>query len=175
MSLRRPHAIGLALFALAFGCQAQIGDACRRSTDCSLTADRVCDLSVRIGGQGECTIEGCGRGSCPDEGICTKVYGSEFLSVSCDPEREDRAVVDVDGQVLGPRNDCQPHEVCLPEGLCADEQSARLSCRRKCSDNGDCRGGYECRATGHRGVYWVPDPRSPQDTTQTRICQPRLR
>ncbi|MEM7118204.1 MAG: hypothetical protein AAF614_37600, partial [Chloroflexota bacterium] len=43
-----------------------------------------------------------------------------------------------------PRNDCGSNEVCLPEGLCADEVTARTSCRRKCSRASDCRAGYEC-------------------------------
>ena len=45
-----------ALFAS--GCRAKIGDACNVSTDCSLLGDRICDLSHRIAGRGECTIEG---------------------------------------------------------------------------------------------------------------------
>ncbi|MEM6294921.1 MAG: hypothetical protein AAGA54_26860 [Myxococcota bacterium] len=163
----------LALLVLAAtGCQSQIGDACRRSTDCSLQGERTCDLSNRIAGQGECTIEGCGRNSCPDEAACVKTYGTDFLSVSCDPEREDIAVMAADGTVLPPRDDCQPHEVCLGEGLCADEVSARTSCRRKCSSDRDCRGGYECQLTGSRGVYHTPDPNEPDNLGQIRICQP---
>ncbi len=71
------------------GCRSKIGDSCRRSTDCSLQGDRTCDLSNRVNGRGECIIEGCGRDSCPKEAACVKSYGSDFLSVSCDPERED--------------------------------------------------------------------------------------
>lgn len=154
------------------GCRAKIGDACRRSTDCSLQGERICDLSNRINGQGECIIEGCGRDSCPAEGACVKVYGSDFLSVSCDPEREDRATVDETNATLPPRNDCAPHETCLLEGLCADEVSARTSCRAKCSSNRDCRGGYECKLTGTRGVYHTPDPLDPTNVGQIRICHP---
>jgi hypothetical protein len=162
-----------ALCALAsLGCRAKIGDACRRSTDCSLQGDRICDLSNRIGGQGECIIEGCGRHSCPKEAACVKAYGTDFLSVSCDPEREDRAVSAPDGATLPPRDDCLPHEVCLAEGLCADEVSARTTCRAKCSKHGDCRGGYECRLTGSRGIYHTPDPRDPTNDGQIRICMP---
>ncbi len=161
-----------ALFALsAFGCKAKIGDSCDRSTDCSLQGERICDLSeANSVGKGECTIEGCGRDSCPKEAACVKTYGTDFLSVSCDPQREDRAVAANDGTVLPPRNDCAPHEVCLSEGLCADEVSARTSCRRKCSEDDDCRGGYECRLTGSRGVYQTPDSTNPTDTSQKHIC-----
>jgi hypothetical protein len=168
---QRPLNVLFALFALV-GCQAKIGDACLRSTDCSLRGERICDLSNRIAGRGECIIEGCGRYSCPKEGACVKAYGTDFLSVSCDPEREDIAVVDPDGQTLPARDDCLPHEVCLAEGLCADEVSARTTCRAKCSKNGDCRGGYECRLTGSRGVYHTPDPRDPTNDGQIRICMP---
>ena len=159
-----------ALFAS--GCRAKIGDACNVSTDCSLLGDRICDLSHRIAGRGECTIEGCGRDSCPKEGACVKAYGTDFLSVSCDPEREDKSAVAPEGATLPPRDDCLAHEVCLPEGLCADEVSARTSCRRKCSEASDCRGGYECRITGSNGIYHTPDPRDPTNDGQIRICMP---
>lgn len=162
--------VGFALSAV--GCRAQIGDACRVSTDCSLQADRTCDLSNRVGGQGECIIEGCGRNSCPDEAACVKAYGSDFLSVSCDPQREDIAVEAADGSVLPPLNACLSHEVCLQEGLCADEVSARTTCRRKCSSDRDCRGGYKCALTGSGGVYHTPDPNDPSNLGQIRICRP---
>lgn len=164
-----------ALFALCVGgCQAKIGDSCTRSIDCSLQNDRVCDLSEAFSvGKGECTIDGCGRNSCPKEAACVKTYGSDFLSVTCDPEREDRAVVASDGSVLAPRNDCFPHEICLGEGLCADEVSARTSCRLECKSNKDCRDAYECRLTGSRGVYQAPDPVNPSDTSQKKVCMRR--
>lgn len=167
--------LAVALGALAtFGsaCRAEIGDACRRSTDCSLQGERTCDLSNRIGVQGECTIEGCGRNSCPDEAACVKTYGTDFLSVACDPEREDKAVLAADGTVLPPLDECLPHEVCLGEGLCADEVSARTSCRRACKSNRDCRAGYSCRLTGSGGVYQTPDPNHPDNLRQVKICQP---
>lgn len=167
--------LALALVAaasLASGCRAEIGDACRRSTDCSLQGERSCDLSNRIGGQGECVIEGCSRTSCPDEASCVKTYGTDFLSVACDPEREDKAVVASDGTVLEPLNACLPHEVCLGEGLCADEVSARTTCRRSCKNSGDCRGGYTCRLTGSDGVYQQTDADNPANDSQVKICQP---
>jgi len=190
-----------AVLPLAGGCKRRIGDACKRSTDCSLQGERICDQSVRIteqgirspGGSGECTIEGCGRESCPDVGTCVKVYGSDFLSIACDPEREDIATFcdsddpatceaagcalasDGSGDIVcPPRNDCDPNEVCLPEGLCADEITARTSCRKECKDNGDCRTGYECRRTGTGGVYRVLDPENPDDRSETRICMPAV-
>jgi hypothetical protein len=173
MSSRLHLAIALtALTGLGSGCQPKIGDACRRSTDCSLQGERICDLSKRVDGQGECIIEGCGRGECPDESTCVKVYGSDFLTVACDPDREDRATVGAKGETLEPLDACLPHEACLQEGLCADELSARTSCRKKCSDNGDCRGGYECTRTGSSGIYLAPDLGDPNNDDQVKICTP---
>lgn len=207
----------MALFAL-IGCQAKIGDECELSTDCSIRGERVCDLSHRVNndgvvtptGKGECTIDGCGRGSCPKEAACIKVYGSNFLSIACDPDREDLATFcdpyeqgtdrcealgcapsafaegcpaddrepeDEDERLrcswtCPPRNDCDTNEVCLPEGLCADEITARTSCRRKCSSNRDCRNGYACQLTGIEGVYRAPDVDDPDNPSNVRICMP---
>jgi len=186
-----------ALLALA-GCQARIGDACDRSIDCSLQGERICDLSHRVdgsgvvsaAGMGECTIDGCGRDTCPDEAACIKAYGSKFLSVACDPEREDIATFCLDdeeaclargcrpsadasgGWTCPPRDECDVSEVCLPEGLCADEITARTSCRRKCSSNRDCRDGYVCLLTGSQGVYRAPDFDDPNNPSPVRICMP---
>ncbi len=101
-----------------------------------------------------------------------KTYGTDFLSVACDPEREDKASFAADGSELPPLDACLPHEVCLGEGFCADEVSARTSCRRRCSSNRDCRGGYSCRLTGSGGVYQTPDPNNPANLRQVKICQP---
>lgn len=195
--LRRTSLL-LALLALG-ACKAKIGDACERSTDCSLQGERICDLSHRVNdlgvittaGKGECTIDGCGRGTCPKEAACIKTYGTDFLSVACDPDREDvatfcdegpelceaRGCLPNDGDASGnytcpPRNDCDTNEVCLPEGLCADEITARTSCRRKCSSDRDCRNGYECRLTGTQGVYRAPDLDDYGNPSNVRICVP---
>lgn len=186
----------LALLGLA-ACQAKIGDECLRSTDCSIRGERICDLSHRINeqgvstpsGKGECTIDGCGRGTCPKEAACIKVYGSDYLSVACDPDREDLAVACEDSDAAceargclpsiepgvwtcPPLDACNTNEVCLPEGLCADEVTARTSCRRKCSSNRDCRVGYECLLTGSQGIYRAPDVDDPQNPSNVRICMP---
>jgi hypothetical protein len=190
--------VRLALFAVlavlaGSGCRAKIGDACRRSTDCSVRGDRTCDLSHRVNdagiptpsGRGECTIEGCGHDSCPKEGACVKVYGADFLTIACDPIREDIATWNDPDRCDVPEDDrpdscvaqppldlCEPHEVCLPEGLCADELTARTSCRRKCGEDDDCRNGYECVRTGARGVYRAPDLSKPGQRTEVDICMP---
>lgn len=181
--------LALGLVALVGGCKKKIGDPCVRSTDCSIRGDRVCDLSHRVtnagtpspGGSGECTIEACGADSCPKEAECVKVYGSDFLTIACDPTREDRATACegesctdecLDG-VCPPQDDCRANEVCLPEGLCADEITARTSCRKRCKDDGDCRAGYECVRTGARGIYHAPDLDTPGQVDEVRICTPK--
>ncbi|MBX7080275.1 MAG: hypothetical protein K1X88_13855 [Nannocystaceae bacterium] len=194
------------LAALLGGCKAKIGDACRVSTNCSIRGDRVCDLSHRIdgagnptpSGSGECTVESCGFDDCPKEAECVKVYGSDFLTVACDPRREDKAtsrpgmcdldtcidedtagpaqpdcLEDGDECVYAPLDACAPNEVCLPEGLCADEITARTSCRRRCKQDDDCRTGYECVRTGARGIYAAPDPDHPGKVTEVKICVPK--
>lgn len=171
--MRALLAVTLGAFAaLGSACRAEIGDSCRRSTDCSIQGERTCDLSNRINGRGECTIEGCGRNSCPDEAACVKTYGTDFLSVACDPEREDKATFAADGSVLPPLDACLPHEVCLGEGLCADEVSARTTCRRSCKSDRDCRSGYTCRLTGSGGIYQTPAADDPDNNRQVKICQP---
>lgn len=165
-----------ALAALTFGtalagCQPKIGDPCKRAFDCDIYGRRQCDVSnaPRDGGQGECIVENCSYGVCPKEGICIKVYASEFLSVACDPDLEDvHSFQGIDG-----RDDCAPNEICLPEGLCAAEIRARTSCRRECKDDGDCRRSYKCVSTGVAGVYVAPDPAAPTVQHDAKICVPR--
>ena len=167
-----------ALLGLA-ACTPEIGDACTNSTHCSNLGDRVCDRSFGVGQEGECTIEGCSRGTCPEEAMCVVVYNTRFLSVACDPFREDVAVpADPDECTadecppLPPLDDCEPSEICLPEGMCASQLSARTSCRRACKNGDDCRPGYQCARTGEAGIYRAPDPDKPALTGQGRICVP---
>ena len=70
-------------------------------------------------------------------------------------------------------DNCLPHEVCLPEGLCADEVRARTSCRRMCNKDSNCRDNYECVPTGAGGVYLAPDPDHPTQMLNESICVPR--
>lgn len=159
-----------ALVALIPACQPKIGDPCDRSFDCGINVVRQCDVSNALNdpqGKGECTLENCSLGICPKEAICVKVYGTEFLSVACDRDQED--ILD-DGVVL--RNDCANNEICLPEGLCADEITARTSCRLECDKDDDCRIGYECKETGVDGVYVAPDPDDPSKQKIAGICVP---
>ena len=171
---RRSWSLGclavLALSTLA-ACQPEIGDPCKRSLDCGTQVVRQCDVSNALRDpkrEGECTLENCSYGVCPKEAICIKVYASQFQSVACDPDLED--VYGADGEVE--RNDCQPHEICMPEGLCGDELRARTSCRRKCDSDSDCRSNYQCKRTGSEGVYVAPDPDDPTLLRSAKICVP---
>jgi hypothetical protein len=154
------------------GCQPKVGDPCKKSFDCGLRVVRQCDVSNAPRDpkrEGECIVENCSYGACPKEAVCVKVYSTELLSVSCEPDLED--VSSFEG--LAGRDDCLPHEVCLPEGLCADEVRARTSCRRQCNRDSDCRDNYECVSTGAGGVYMTPDPADPTRQLTDSICVPR--
>lgn len=161
-----PLAVAIALF-WAPGCGRQIGDECERAFDCSTTQNRQCDLSNVTRdpkGKGECTIENCTRDGCPSEAVCVKTYPTEFLSVACDPERED---------IEAGFDACRSHEICVPEGLCADELASRSSCRLECKRDRDCRDGYECRPLGQDGMYQAPSPDVPELGGGASICVPR--
>jgi hypothetical protein len=171
-----PRLLAFALLALLPACRAKIGDPCKRAFDCSPQGERQCDLSNASFDpqrEGECIIENCSLGACPKEGICIKVYSSKFLSVACDPDREDIELIDEEAPELGVVDECDPHEVCLPEGLCADEVTARTSCRLECKRNSDCRGNYECVEIGSDGVYVAPNPDDPTAFETAKICVPR--
>lgn len=165
-----PHALaGLSCVLAALGCQPKIGDPCSRAIDCGLRVVRQCDLSNKNrdpDNKGECTLENCSYGVCPKNSTCVKVYATEFLSVACDPLTEDQ------GDDQG-TDACESNEVCLPEGLCADEIRARTSCRRTCDSDSDCRDNYHCVSTGIDGVYVAPDPEDPTVQHTANICVPR--
>lgn len=167
----------IALILGALGCRPEIGDPCKRSQDCGVYVVRQCDVSNvprDPKAQGECILENCSYGGCPREAECVKVYSTELLSVACEPLLEDvPSYTDQDGVAHDGRDDCLPHEVCLAEGLCADEVRARTSCRRACKNDRDCRDNYECVPTGAGGVYMVPDPEDPTRVLTESICVPR--
>lgn len=167
-----PLALILGPALLSAGCQPKIGDPCRRAQDCGINVIRQCDISNAPrdpDGEGECIVENCSYGVCPNEAVCVKVYATEFLSISCDPDLEDVPSFEgIDG-----RDDCEPSEVCLPEGLCAAEIRARTSCRLECKNNDDCRSNYHCVSTGINGVYVAPDPEDQTRELTAKICVPR--
>lgn len=153
------------------------------------------DGDIDPGGKGECIIDGCTPTTCPREGTCVQIYSAQFLSVACDPELEDRPQAygeDIAERLSACRaapapaegsrpyadgepvacNDCDAHEVCLPEGLCADLLSVRTSCRKECKSDTNCRDGYECRESGTNGVYRVATPDYPFGDSTVKICMP---
>ena len=184
-ALFAPAVLVAAVILVLGGCNRKIGSPCRVSTDCSFRGERICDLSYRVDGngnpdpqgKGECTIEGCTPGSCPKEGACIQVFNTEFLSVACDPDCEDRRPGGA-GEHCDALDDpsiynrCTDQELCLPEGLCADVLSARVSCRKECNSDRNCRDGYECRQTGSNGVYVAFSPINPKSLPIETICMP---
>jgi hypothetical protein len=119
----------LALFAA--GCGKEIGDACIISTDCDPNGQRICDSSQK---EGYCTIQGCNFDTCPSESECIRFFTGQFNNRLCNPTTEDSST-----------DDCSLDELCNLEGHCVARSSEVRYCMRKCSSDGDCRDGYECR------------------------------
>jgi hypothetical protein len=138
--------IAVGLLLALFACTRQIGDACKSSIDCSQESDRTCDISQP---SGYCTIEGCDERSCPSSSACVRFFPRLFIDKTCNLD-----------EVPGV---CASDEVCVPAGAgasCAPRTSERRYCVHTCSDNGDCRSGYICRATGAEGTLGLAlDPK----------------
>jgi hypothetical protein len=167
--------IGMALLAalsLASACSHDIGDACQTNVDCDPSGTRACDLSQP---GGYCTIQGCSETSCPSGSACIRVFPAAFLTTPCNPVCEDaQACVcpPSDGGVSGscnkpdycslcpgglPTDDCTSDELCVETssttdggmtvetGLCARRELEQRYCAKNCGNDGDCRGGYQCR------------------------------
>ena len=146
-----------ALLALATtaACGNKIGDDCHSSIDCSFDGDRSCDISQP---GGYCTVQGCDARSCPEESMCVRFFPSMFLTQPCDPATEDLST-----------DECPSDELCTESGLCAPRATERRYCTLKCSNDGDCRGGYECRFVGERGSSSL----EPRDLGRAKFCAPR--
>jgi hypothetical protein len=163
--------LALVVVASAAGCGHSIGDGCSTNTDCSANGDRTCDLSQP---GGYCTVEGCDQTSCPSDSACVRFFPTQFLSQPCNPACEDTNPPPVDP--INPvvptstcparmpvceqaTNYCSADQTCLPVGLCAPRAQEQRLCVKTCGGNGDCRGGYECRAGGIQGsVPLLSDP-----------------
>lgn len=146
----------LCLVALGMGaCGTEIGDSCTVSIDCSINGDRVCDPSQP---GGYCTVDACDENSCPDDGVCVRVFPQMFLSQMCDPALEDMG-----------KDECSPEELCLPSGMCAPRATERRYCAARCSGNGDCRGSYECRLLGTEGSVAVISSQQ----NKAKFCAPK--
>lgn len=155
----------MALLLLGSGCAAEIGDSCSINLDCSPNGDRICDTSQR---GGYCTVQGCSATSCPEESVCIAFYPVSMLSTPCDPQTED--AVD---PALNATDDCDAHEICLSSGFCAQHVQESRFCMRSCSENDDCRDGYECRSPGSGGSEAIYDPEKP-DAKISAFCVERL-
>lgn len=139
------------------GCGNKIGDECRTNIDCSQEdVNRSCDISQP---GGYCTIDGCDERSCPEEAACIRFFPYMFVNKPC-----------------GAQQTCAPDETCVPSsstsgtmGLCAPRASERRYCALRCSSDGDCRGGYECRLAGDRGSLAL----LPNVSATVRFCAPR--
>jgi hypothetical protein len=122
------------LLFLAASCRREIGDACKNSIECSYETDRLCDIAQP---GGYCTVEGCDERTCPDDSVCIRFFPRQYLTMA---------------KPCQAATDCAPEELCLQDGRCAPRASERRYCAASCVDNGDCRGGYECRLAGTQGT-----------------------
>jgi hypothetical protein len=159
---------GLLAALAAPACHRDIGDDCQTSVDCDPNGTRACDLSQP---GGYCTIIGCDERSCPSSSACIRSFPVQYLSTPCNPTCEDvgpcqLGPCDADagapdggnclppcpaGCAAGSTNDCTADQLCLDVGVCAQRSFEQRACAKTCSDNGDCRGGYECRLAGTHG------------------------
>ncbi|MET0791494.1 MAG: hypothetical protein ABW061_08225 [Polyangiaceae bacterium] len=80
-------AVALACAALAMGCTPKIGDECTVSTNCSVTGDRLCDITQP---GGYCTIFNCEPDTCPEDSACIN-FGTNLspvgMSGECSPSQ----------------------------------------------------------------------------------------
>jgi hypothetical protein len=144
---------------LAAGCGKQIGDACIVSSDCDPNGQRQCDTSQK---EGYCTIQGCDFDTCPEEAACIRFFTGQFDNKTCDPTTEDIST-----------DNCSLDELCDLEGHCVARSSEVRFCMLKCSSNGDCRDGYECRdltLMKEHGGEPVLAPGVPVDEHAPKFC-----
>lgn len=148
------RALGLIL-AVALGvagCGHKIGDACSNSADCDPSGgNRTCDISQP---GGYCIIEGCDARSCPDDSVCVRFFPEQ-------PLLDATNACDVAATCTGAMSEtgcCDPGEVCLPDvktpgqAACVRTSLEKRACVQSCDNDGDCRGGYVCRASGTCGT-----------------------
>jgi len=174
-------ALCVALVLGSAACSKNIGDACTANIDCKIDGTRFCDVAPP---GGYCTVEGCDVGTCPTEAVCIAFYTPIFDDPCnydpCNNRGADTGVPNAPG-ACNPDQRCvcdqtDDHDVatmtCSATGLdgvacssgtahCAPEDSERRWCMKKCSNNGDCRDHYECRATGTQGAEPIPSLEHP--------------
>jgi hypothetical protein len=78
MELPSPKSWALSAAIVMLGCTPDIGDSCKTVADCSLTGDRICDVTSP---GGYCTQFNCIPGKCPDEAVCVGFFTK--LSNAC--------------------------------------------------------------------------------------------
>lgn len=148
--------------SLAAGCGKEIGDECIDGNDCSNDGDRICDVSSEAG---YCTIQGCDYNTCPEEAACIRFFSGNFSNRPCDPLTENATT-----------DDCSLDELCSLVGRCVPRSSEVRYCMRQCSDDSDCREGYECRGLGlqiEHGGEPVLAPGTPLDSRAPKFCASR--
>jgi hypothetical protein len=163
---------------LVAGCGAKIGDSCRTNIDCSPLGDRFCDTAST---NGYCTKEDCSSTSCPSEAVCIRFF-TPIADETCDTSKEtipfsqadcpnvdDRCVCDASDD----SGHCLPNaDPTLPNAHCAPSSTERHWCMRSCSNDSDCRDGYECRRTGTAGAEPLPTF-SNGVGTPAKFCAPK--
>ncbi|MEI8259605.1 MAG: hypothetical protein WCJ30_28400 [Deltaproteobacteria bacterium] len=109
--LSRIAALAVTLALVAAGCPKRIGDGCTQSIECSLNADRRCDLAQP---GGYCTIPECDPDRCPDQAMCIEFVSNvsrlarRFCMQNCNVSSECRSgYTCVRPQVLAPAT-CPP-------------------------------------------------------------------
>ena len=128
------------------------------TTDCNPLGGRVCDLAAP---GGYCTIEGCDdvTNPCPHESACVRFFPVLDLTKPCSPAVEQKCMdrsPDCDPDIDENCCRCLAGELCIAEGFCVRRELERRNCMKTCSDDGDCRGGYQCYATGMGGAELAP-------------------
>ena len=105
-----------------------------------LRSERPADLpATRNQKGGYCTIQGCDFDTCPSEAECVRFFTGQFDNQHCDPTMPRTATE----RLLARR------AVQARRPLRAAQLGVRY-CMRKCSSDGDCRDGYECRKSRRR-------------------------
>jgi len=140
------------------GCSRKIGDACSTNADCDPSGGtRSCDLSQP---GGYCVIEGCDPRSCPDNSICVRFFPELFVKKLCSETcNADEVCVQSD-------NDPDPQA----DAVCVRSSLEMRICVQSCGGDGDCRGGYVCRATGNDGAL----PLTLDPASRPKYCKPAV-
>ncbi|NVB82983.1 MAG: hypothetical protein HOV81_31685 [Kofleriaceae bacterium] len=136
------------------GCGKEIGDACVTAADCDPNGERSCDISQK---EGYCTIQGCDFSTCPDEAACIRFFTGGFSNKTCENSPDE----------------CSLDELCDLNKRCVARSSEVRFCMRTCSDDSDCRDGYECRDIAKMKAHGgepVLAPGSTVDDSSPKFC-----